>query len=95
MYFSLINWRASLFVFVLIFLFCLGCVDLNSCDCIYEHQMRYQWPNVFVVQTTYRGKRRDYLFSAGTPEEMNDWITQLTKVLRMVPDHVMSAPSGG
>ncbi|KAM7541382.1 hypothetical protein Aperf_G00000030525 [Anoplocephala perfoliata] len=72
-----------------------GCVDLNSCDFIYEHKTRYQWPNVFVVQTTYKGQRRDYLFSAETPEEMNNWITQLTKVLHMVPDQTTGAPSGG
>nr|CDS26726.1 GRB2 associated binding protein 3 [Hymenolepis microstoma] len=65
-----------------------GCVDLNSCDCIYEQKVGNQLPNVFVVQTTYRGKRRDYLFSANTPEEMNEWIAQLTKVLHMVPEQV-------
>ncbi|VDN97672.1 unnamed protein product [Rodentolepis nana] len=71
-----------------------GSVDLNSCDCIYEQKVGNQLPNVFVVQTTYRGKRRDYLFSANTPEEMNEWISQLTKVLHMVPDQVSNpAPS--
>lgn len=73
----------------------LGCVDLNSCDCIYEQKVGNQLPNVFVVQTTYRGKRRDYLFSANTPKEMNEWITQLTKVLHMVPEQVSSPAPGG
>ncbi|KAM3186540.1 hypothetical protein ACTXT7_004111 [Hymenolepis weldensis] len=72
-----------------------GCVDLNSCDCIYEQKVGNQLPNVFVVQTTYRGKRRDYLFSANTPEEMNEWITQLTKVLHMVPEQVSGPAAGG
>ncbi|VDL62222.1 unnamed protein product [Hymenolepis diminuta] len=71
-----------------------GCVDLNSCDCIYEQKVGNQLPNVFVVQTTYRDKRRDYLFSANTPEEMSEWITQLTKVLHMVPEQV-SGPTPG
>uniref|UniRef100_A0A5K3FUM7 PH domain-containing protein n=2 Tax=Mesocestoides corti TaxID=53468 RepID=A0A5K3FUM7_MESCO len=65
-----------------------GRVDLNSCDCIYEQKSFSKWPNVFVVTTNCRGKRRDYLFSASTPEDMNSWIVQLTTVLRMVPEQI-------
>ncbi|KAL5111867.1 hypothetical protein TcWFU_003927 [Taenia crassiceps] len=69
-----------------------GGVDLNSCDCIYEQKACNRWPNVFVVKTTHRGKRRDYLFSANSLEEMNDWISQLTKALHMVPDRIPGPP---
>uniref|UniRef100_A0A0R3WHZ3 PH domain-containing protein n=1 Tax=Hydatigena taeniaeformis TaxID=6205 RepID=A0A0R3WHZ3_HYDTA len=72
--------------------FLLGGVDLNSCDCIYEQKACNRWPNVFVVKTTHRGKRRDYLFSANSLEEMNDWISQLTKALHMVPDRTPGSP---
>lgn len=75
--------------------FALGGVDLNSCDCIYEQKACNRWPNVFVVKTTHRGKRRDYLFSANSLEEMNDWISQLTKALHMVPDRIPGSPLVG
>ncbi|CDS40565.1 GRB2 associated binding protein 3 [Echinococcus multilocularis] len=70
----------------------LGGVDLNSCDCIYEQKACNRLSNVFVIKTTYRGKVRDYPFSADSLEEMNDWISQLTKVLRMVPDQIPGSP---
>lgn len=65
----------------------LGCVDLKSCDCIYEKQTFKSHQNVLVIKTICRYKPREYHFAADTWEQMNNWILQLTSVLQMVPVH--------
>nr|VZI28981.1 unnamed protein product [Spirometra erinaceieuropaei] len=60
-----------------------GSVDLQSCHCVYEETETLNRQNVFGIKTKWMGEDRTYLFSAETPEEMNQWLNRLAAALHM------------
>ncbi|BHF62523.1 GPI-anchor transamidase subunit gab1 [Sparganum proliferum] len=60
-----------------------GSVDLHSCHCIYEELETLDRQNIFGIKTMWMGEARTYLFSAETPEEMNQWLYRLGAALHM------------
>ncbi|BHF62254.1 GPI-anchor transamidase subunit gab1 [Sparganum proliferum] len=74
-----------------------GSVDLQSCHCIYEELETLNRQNIFGIKTMWMGEARTYLFSAETPEEMDQWLYRLGAALHMdtaVPE-VLGIWNGG